>query len=74
MRMMTDREIVLEQALFAVIGAVVASELDSSALIESAKAGLLEGAHYRWVGFPHLSNAIQELSVIHDQILSTAPA
>jgi hypothetical protein len=72
--MITDREIALEQALFAVIGAVVASGLDSSALIESAKAELLEGAHYRWVGFPHLSNAIQVLNVTHDKVISTASA
>ncbi|PRA51990.1 MULTISPECIES: hypothetical protein [Pseudomonas] len=68
--MVTDREIALEQALVAFIGAVVASGIDSAALVESATFGLLEGEHYRWVGFPHLSNAIQVLRVAHEQVLN----
>ncbi|SED31501.1 hypothetical protein SAMN05216205_4886 [Pseudomonas mohnii] len=72
--MITDREVALEQALVAIIGAAIASGLDVKTLLDDAAAGLLGNAPYRWVGHPHVSNAIQVMSDAHTQALSTAPA
>ena len=72
--MTTDREIALEQALVAIIGAAIASGLDAKSLLDNAAAGLLGNAPYRWVGHPHVSNAIQVMSDAHAQALSTTPA
>ena len=71
--MITDREIALEQALVAILGAAVASGLDAKVLVENATAGLLGNAPYRWVGHPHVSNAIQVMSDAHAQVLTTSP-
>lgn len=72
--MTTDREIALEQALVAIIGAAIASGLDAKSLLDNAAAGLLGNAPYRWVGHPHVSNAIQVMSDAHAQALRTTPA
>jgi hypothetical protein len=72
--MVTDREIALEQALVAIIGAALASGLDVKDLMDSAAAGLMENASYRWVGHPHVLNAIQVMIDAHDQAVDTAPA
>lgn len=72
--MITDREVALEQALVAIIGAAIASGLDVKTLMDDAAAGLLGNASYRWVGYPHVSNAIQVMSDSHELALITAPA
>lgn len=72
--MITDREVALEQALVAIIGAAIASGLDVKALLDDAAAGLLGNAPYRWVGHPHVSNAIQVMNKAHEMALSTAGA
>lgn len=72
--MIVDREVALEQALVAIIGAAIARGLDVKALMDDAAAGLLGNASYRWVGHPHVSNAIQVMSDFHELALITAPA
>ncbi|MNF71335.1 hypothetical protein D3C84_532830 [compost metagenome] len=71
--MVTDREIALEQALVAIIGAAIDSGLDVKSLMDNATAGLLGNASYRWVGHPHVSNALQVMIVAHAQALDTMP-
>jgi hypothetical protein len=71
--MITDREVALEQALVAIIGAAIASGLDVKTLMDNAAAGLLGNAPYRWVGHPHVSNAIQVMSAAHELALAAAP-
>ncbi|MEO8640914.1 hypothetical protein [Pseudomonas sp.] len=71
--MTTDREVALEQALVAIIGAAIASGLDVKTLMDNAAAGLLGNAPYRWVGHPHVSNAIQVMSDAHAQALTVSP-
>jgi hypothetical protein len=71
--MITDREVALEQALVAIIGAAIASGLDVKTLMDNAAAGLLSNASYRWVGHPHVSNAIQVMNDSHELALATAP-
>ncbi|MHC8293574.1 hypothetical protein [Pseudomonas sp. LB3P58] len=71
--MITDREVALEQALVAIIGAAISSGLDVKTLMDNAAAGLLSNAPYRWVGHPHVSNAIQVMIAAHAQALTTAP-
>lgn len=73
MLMMTDREVALEQALVAIIGAAIAGGLDVKALLDSAAAGLLGNAPYRWVGYPHVSNAIQVMSNAHAEAVRAIP-
>lgn len=70
--MITEREIALEQALLAVIGAAIASGIDVKSLIYNAAGGLLENASYRFVGHPHVSNAIQVMKDAHEQALATS--
>lgn len=72
--MITDREVALEQALVAIIGAAIASGLDVKTLLDNAAAGLLGNAPYRWVGHPHVSNAIQLMNDAHAQALGAPPA
>jgi hypothetical protein len=71
--MVTDREIALEQALVAIIGEAIASGLDVKSLMDNAAAGLLGSASYRWVGHPHVSNALQVMIDAHAQALDTMP-
>ncbi|QVW25321.1 hypothetical protein KJF94_07030 [Pseudomonas hormoni] len=70
--MKTDREVALEQALVAIIGAAIASGLDAKNLIDNAATGLQGNAPYRWVGHPHVSNAIQVMSDAHAQALTVS--
>lgn len=72
--MSTDREIALEQALVAIIGAAIASGLDVKSLMDNAAAGLLGNASFRWVGHPHVPNAIQVMRDAHAQVVDTVPA
>lgn len=72
--MITDREVALEQALVAIIGAAIASGLDVKTLLDNATAGLLGNAPYRWVGHPHVSNAIQVMNKAHEMALTAARA
>ena len=72
--MITDREVALEQALVAIIGAAIASGLDVKTLLDDAAAGLLGNAPYRWVGHPHVSKAILVMNKAHEMALSTAGA
>lgn len=65
--MLTDREIVLDQALMAVLSESIASGLDTKTLVDNAIAGLLRGTTYRWVGFPHVENAVQALNNAYSQ-------
>jgi len=57
--MITCREIALEQALIAIIGAGFASNLDVDSLIDEAVIELRGNAGYFWVDHPHVANAIQ---------------
>ncbi|OXR38889.1 hypothetical protein PSJE_01355 [Pseudomonas jessenii] len=66
--MVSDREIALEQALVAIIGAAIASGLDVKSLIDNATAGLLGNASYRWAEHPHELNAIQVMIDAYDQV------
>jgi hypothetical protein len=43
-------------------------------LLDDAAAGLLGNAPYRWVGHPHVSNAIQVMNKAHEMALSIAGA
>ena len=72
--MITDREVALEQALVAIIGAAIASGLDVKTLQDNAAAGLLGNAPYLCVGHPHVSNAIQVMSKAHEMALAAARA
>lgn len=67
--MTTDREIALEQALIAVIGAAKHKGWDDKALTEHATALLLGNNQLRHVGHPHVSNAIKEISEAHNEAL-----
>ena len=66
--MVSDREIALEQALEAIIGAAIASGLDVKSLIDNATAGLLGNASYCWAEHPHVSNAIKVMIDAYDQV------
>ncbi|MFV0934582.1 hypothetical protein [Pseudomonas jessenii] len=68
--MVTDREIALEQALVAIIGVAIVRGLDVKALLDDAATGLLGNASYRWVGHPHVSNAIQVMKDAHVQAVT----
>lgn len=63
--MATNREVALEQALVAVIGAAKFDGLDEKGLVDRAIALLLGGNALRVVGHPHVSDAIREISDAH---------
>lgn len=67
--MATDREVALEQALVALIGAAKNKGLDERALVEHAAALLLGNNQIRYVEHPHVSNAVQALSDAHTEAL-----
>lgn len=69
--MATDREIALEQALVAVLGAAKHKGLNDSGLVEHATALLLGGNPLRYVEHPYVTMAIQEVSDAHAKALST---
>lgn len=71
--MATDREIALEQALVAVIGAAKHRGLDDKDLVDHACA-LLLGNIIRSVGHSHVSNAILEVGKAHTEVLTVTAA
>lgn len=68
--MATNREVALEQALVAVIGAAKFDGLDEKNLVERATALLLGGNALRVVDHPHVSDAIREISEAHAEALT----
>lgn len=54
--MSTDREIALEQALIAVLGAAQDSGVSVAILANAAKGLVLDNSKYRSVEHPHVSN------------------
>lgn len=68
--MTTDREIALEQALIAVIGAAKSRGHDEKDLVDHASALLLGNNILRRVEHPHVGNAIRELSDAHAEVLT----
>lgn len=71
--MATNREIALEQALVAVIGAARSRNIDADDLTSHATALLLGNNFIRWVGHPHVAHAIKEISDAHAMALSLEP-
>ncbi|MOA26434.1 hypothetical protein D3C78_1472280 [compost metagenome] len=71
--MTTDREIALEQALVAVIGAAKFDGLDERNIVERATALLLGNNSLRYVEHPHVDNAIREISNAHAEALTRLP-
>lgn len=68
--MATNREVALEQALVAVIGAAKFGGQDERDLVERATALLLGGNPLRVVDHPHVTDAIREISDAHAEALS----
>lgn len=68
--MATDREIALEQALVAVIGAAKHRGLDDKDLVDHACTLLLGNNIIRSVGHPHVDNAILEIGKAHTEVLT----
>ncbi|AVD82654.1 hypothetical protein C4Q28_11080 [Pseudomonas sp. SWI6] len=68
--MATNREIALEQALVAVIGAAKFDGLDEKNLVDRATALLLGGNALCVVDHPHVSDAIREISDAHAEALT----
>ncbi|WP_323150742.1 hypothetical protein [Pseudomonas glycinae] len=68
--MATDREIALEQALVAVIGAAKSLGHDDKKLVDHALALLLGNNILRRVEHPHLDAAIKEISAAHAEVLT----
>ncbi|AIJ10543.1 MULTISPECIES: hypothetical protein [Edwardsiella] len=58
---MTDREIALNQALIAVIGAVRESSDDFDRIVQRAESLLIDNSTYRIVEHPHVNNALTEI-------------
>lgn len=67
--MATDREIALEQALVALIGAAKHKGLDERALVDHAGALLLGNNQIRYVEHPHVSNAVKALNDAHAEVM-----
>ncbi|MDF9619537.1 hypothetical protein P5705_17970 [Pseudomonas entomophila] len=59
--MATDREIALEQALVAVLGAAQDLDLDLVNISQKAKTLILDNSKYRQAEHPHVSNAWNEV-------------
>ena len=59
--MHTDREIALEQALVAVLGAAQDLDLDLVKISQAAKTLILDNSKYRQAGHPHITNAWNEV-------------
>ncbi|MDU8454861.1 hypothetical protein [Pseudomonas syringae group sp. J254-4] len=57
----TDREIALDQALVAVLGAAQDLGLDLVQITQKAKVLILDNSKYRQTEHPHISNAWQEV-------------
>ncbi|EKZ6404628.1 hypothetical protein PGO40_00885 [Klebsiella aerogenes] len=58
---MTNREIALEQALIAVIGAIREEGADLERIAVRADMLLLDNSPYRIVEHPHVANALTEI-------------
>ncbi|MFJ7797193.1 hypothetical protein [Pseudomonas sp. NPDC096950] len=67
---MTNREVALEQALVAILGAAIASGLDLKMLMDRAVSDLRGNASCCGVGYPHASNAILALCDAHSEALT----
>ncbi|WP_157284017.1 hypothetical protein [Pseudomonas chlororaphis] len=59
--MATDREIALDQALIAVLGAAQDLKLDLVQISQKAKALILDNSKYRQAEHPHVGNAWNEV-------------
>ncbi len=59
--MATDREIALEQALIAVLGAAQDLNLNLVDFSQKAKVLIIDNSKYRQVEHPHVSNAWNEV-------------
>lgn len=68
--MATVREIALEQALIAVIGAAKVEGHDEKQVVDRAIALLLGNNLLRSVGHPHVDNAAKEISDAHAEALA----
>lgn len=68
--MITDREVALEEALVAILGAAIASGLDVKLLMDSAVSNLRGNASCCGAGYPHASNAILVLCDAHSEALT----
>ena len=55
--MATDREIALEQALIAVLGAAQELNLDLVKISQKAKSLIIDNSKYRQAEHPHITNA-----------------
>jgi hypothetical protein len=66
--MATDREVALEQALIAVIGAVQHRNLDARDVVDHASALLLGNNPIRYAGHPHVSDAITEIGNAYNEV------
>ncbi len=67
--MATDREIALEQALIAVIGAAKHKGWDEKVLTDHATALMLGNNALRHVEHPHVSNAVREINEAYNEVL-----
>ncbi|BDU09941.1 hypothetical protein PRtIB026_A37770 [Pseudomonas sp. RtIB026] len=67
--MATVREIALEQALIAVIGAAKVEGHDEKQVVDRAVALLLGNNVLRTVDHPHMDNAVKEISDAHAEAL-----
>lgn len=68
--MATDREIALQQALVAVIGAAKHRGLDDKDLVDHACALLLGNNIIRSTEHPHVGDAILEIGKAHTEVLT----
>lgn len=67
--MATDREVALEQALIAVIGAALDRGLDGKDIVDHAAALLLGNNIVRYVGHPHVGESIREIGEAYNEVL-----
>ncbi|KGF65588.1 hypothetical protein [Pseudomonas lutea] len=66
------REIALEQALIAVLGAVQDMGIDVNEVSQKAGSLVLGHSKYRQVEHPHVSNAHQEIDQARDAVMAKA--
>ncbi|VVM36067.1 hypothetical protein PS645_00028 [Pseudomonas fluorescens] len=62
---MTNEEIAYRQACIAFMAEALKAGVDTDAILNRAKAGLLGNAIYRWVEHPHVTNSIEALDEFH---------
>lgn len=63
--MSTDRELILQQALLAVVGAAVEMGLESDFLVAAAMQGLVDGARYRRIDREYLPLVFVAMTEAH---------